>query len=192
MANLRRADVRELLDEYAHADKRIRIAFRATNGHISANSNSALDLATGDYVALLDADDVITEDALFWVAHEIALHPDVDMLFSDEDKIDEAGRRFDPYFKPAWNAALMLGQNMFCHLGVYRRALVEQVQGANTAQEVSELLSEAGLPTFHDLICQEAWSYAMSLTHQAYPLELLLLGRAGEVLGRYPPLENTP
>jgi GT2 family glycosyltransferase len=119
--------VRELIESQAAQDKRIRVTFRAENGHISANSNSALDLATGDYVALLDADDVITEDALFWVAHEIALDPQTDMIFSDEDKIDEEGRRFDPYFKPAWNPALMLGQNMFCHLGVYRRSLVEQV-----------------------------------------------------------------
>lgn len=119
--------VRELLEDYAARDKRIRVTFRDRNGHISANSNSALDLATGDYVALLDADDVITEDALFWAAHEIALDPSIDMLFSDEDKIDTDGRRHDPYFKPAWNPALMLGQNMFCHLGVYRRSLVEQV-----------------------------------------------------------------
>ena len=60
----------------AAQDQRIRVTFRAKNGHISANSNTALDLATGDYVALLDADDLLTEDALFWVAHEIALHPE--------------------------------------------------------------------------------------------------------------------
>ena len=121
------AGVRELIEGYAAQDKRIRVAFRAANGHISANSNTALDLATGDYIALLDADDVITEDALFWVAHEIALDPSTDMIFSDEDKLDAEGRRVDPYFKPVWNPALMLGQNMFCHLGVYRRSLVEQV-----------------------------------------------------------------
>jgi hypothetical protein len=69
------------------------VTFRPANGHISANSNSALDLAGGDYVALLDADDVLTEDALFWVAHEIALDPQTDMIFSDEDKI---GRRRAP------------------------------------------------------------------------------------------------
>ena len=65
--------------------------------------------------------------------------------------------------------------------------LVQQVHGANTAQEVSELMVEAGLTTFHDLVCQTAWTYAVSLTQQAYPLEVLLLGRAGEVLGSYPP-----
>jgi len=65
-------------------------------------------------------------------------------------------------------------------------SLIQQVYGANTAQEVLELMAEAGLTAFHDLVCQAAWAYAMSLTHQAYPLEVLLLGRSGEVLGRYP------
>jgi cobalt-precorrin-5B (C1)-methyltransferase len=69
-------------------------------------------------------------------------------------------------------------------------ALVQQVQTANTAQEVSETMSAAGLAAFHDLLCQSAWTYAGSLTHGAYPLEVLLLGRAGEVLGRYPPVER--
>lgn len=65
-------------------------------------------------------------------------------------------------------------------------ALVRQVRAANTAQEVSDLMTAAGLPTFHELVCQTAWTYARSLTQGAYPLEVLLLGRAGEVLGRYP------
>ncbi|MGE3539592.1 MAG: cobalt-precorrin-5B (C(1))-methyltransferase [Candidatus Tectimicrobiota bacterium] len=64
--------------------------------------------------------------------------------------------------------------------------LLAQVQSANTAQEVSELLAAAGVSAFHDLVCQAAWTYAMSLTQQAYPLEIVMLGRAGEVLGRYP------
>jgi cobalt-precorrin-5B (C1)-methyltransferase len=68
--------------------------------------------------------------------------------------------------------------------------LVQQVHGANTAQEVLELLSEAGLTAFHNLVCRTAWTYAMSLTHRAYPLEVLLLGRTGEVLGRYPQAES--
>jgi cobalt-precorrin-5B (C1)-methyltransferase len=68
--------------------------------------------------------------------------------------------------------------------------LAQQVHAANTAQEVLELMSEAGLTAFHDLVCQTAWTYAMSLTHRAYPLEILLLGRAGEVLGRYPQTES--
>ena len=121
------AGVRECLEAAAAADPRIKITFRTRNGNICAASNTALELATGDYVALLDADDVLAEDALFWVADAIASHPDVDLIFSDEDKLDAHGRRFDPHFKSAWNPALMLSQNAFSHLGVFRRALVEKV-----------------------------------------------------------------
>jgi hypothetical protein len=64
--------------------------------------------------------------------------------------------------------------------------LVRQVQHANTAQEVLELVEEMGLTAFHDLLCRTAWQYAASLTQEAYPLEILLLGKAGEILGRYP------
>jgi GT2 family glycosyltransferase len=120
-------EIRPLLEEYAARDPRIRVTFRAENGHISVNSNAALDLANGDYIALLDADDLLSEDALFWVGREIVLHPEADLIFSDEDKIDEHGTRFDPFFKSAWNPALMLSQNAFCHLGIYRRRLVENV-----------------------------------------------------------------
>lgn len=121
--------VKELLREYAEKDERIRVVFRDTNGHISANSNSALSIATGDFVALVDADDLVAEDAFYWVLEEINAHPEVDLIFSDEDKIDINGRRYDPYFKPDWNPALMLSQNMFCHLGVYRHSLLKKVGG---------------------------------------------------------------
>ena len=130
--------VKELLQDYADIDDRIRLFFRDTNGHISANSNSAMALATGDFIVLMDADDRIPEDALYWVAEEINAHPDVDLIFSDEDKLDINGRRYDPYFKPDWNAALILSQNMFSHLGVYRRSLVDKVGGFRLGFEGSQ------------------------------------------------------
>jgi GT2 family glycosyltransferase len=92
-------------------------------------------LAQGEFVALVDADDELTEDALFWVARAICEQPDIDMIFSDEDKIDESGRRFDPYFKSDWNPALMMSQNAFCHLGVFRRSIVQQVGGLREGYE---------------------------------------------------------
>jgi GT2 family glycosyltransferase len=121
------AGIRPLLERHAAEDSRILVTFRSENGHISMNSNTALTLASGEYIALMDADDLLSEDALFWVAREIAAHPDVDLLFSDEDKIDRHGRRFGPYFKSAWNPALMLSQNAFSHLAVLRRSLVEGI-----------------------------------------------------------------
>jgi GT2 family glycosyltransferase len=132
------AGIRPLLERYAAEDSRILVTFRSENGHISVNSNTALALANGDYIALMDTDDLLSEDALFWVAREIAIHPDVDLLFSDEDKIDGNGKRFNPYFKSAWNPALMLSQNAFSHLGVFRRSLAEEVGGFRKGFEGSQ------------------------------------------------------
>jgi GT2 family glycosyltransferase len=130
--------VRQVLEACKRNDARIRVIYRGENGHISANSNSALSLATGDYVALLDADDELPEHALFWVANEVVHHPDVDLIFSDEDKLEVDGARFDPYFKSDWNPALMLSQNAFSHLGVFRRSLVESVGGFRVGLEGSQ------------------------------------------------------
>ena len=118
-------ETRAMLERYAAEDPRIKVVFRETNGHISAASNSALDLATGAWIALLDHDDELTEDALYWMAASLEADPEADILYSDEDKIDEEGRVSDPYFKPDWSPELFLSQNMINHLGVYRRALVE-------------------------------------------------------------------
>lgn len=118
------AAVRELLQRYAANDARIKVAFRQENGHISAASNTALALASGEYVALLDNDDLLHELALFWVADAIVDHPDAGLIYSDEDKVDVAGNRFGPYFKPEWNPDLFRSHNMVCHLGVYRTDLV--------------------------------------------------------------------
>jgi O-antigen biosynthesis protein len=119
--------VRAVLEEYARRDPRVKVVIRERNGHISHASNSALDLATGDYVALLDHDDALSPRALLECAKALDAHPRWRMLFSDEDKIDEDGVRSDPYFKSDWNPDLFLSQNCVCHLGVYERALVEQV-----------------------------------------------------------------
>lgn len=130
--------LREVLLDFARRDPRIRLHFRETNGHISANSNDALALARGDFVVLLDADDLLPEDTLFRLAEEIEAHPDCDLIYSDEDKVDVDGRRYDPYFKPDWNPALILSQNLFSHLGVYRRSLVERVGGFRIGYEGSQ------------------------------------------------------
>ena len=130
--------VRSVLQDYAARDNRIKVVFRKKNGHISAASNSALELATGNYVALLDHDDVLPEHALFHVAQTIINHPEARLIYSDEDKIDTTGTRFDPYFKPDWNPILFCGQNMFSHLGVYQLQLVRDVGGFRTGYEGSQ------------------------------------------------------
>lgn len=119
----------EVIESFVSADSRIKAVRRESNGHIAAASNSALTLATGDYVVLLDHDDALHPLALQWCALELERHPRWRMLFTDEDKIDEKGRRSDPYFKSDWNPDLFLSQNCVCHLGVYARDLVEEVGG---------------------------------------------------------------
>ncbi|KAF1046227.1 glycosyltransferase family 2 protein [Xylophilus sp.] len=126
------------LQTLATGDSRIRVGRNAVNGHISATSNAALALADGDFVALLDQDDLLTPDALLRVAEALQTHPDAQILYSDEDKLDAKGRRFDPYFKSDWNLELFLSQNFVSHLGVYRRELVQQVGGFRLGYEGSQ------------------------------------------------------
>ena len=130
--------VRTVLKDYAAKDPRIKTVFRTTNGHISNASNSALELATGDYVALLDHDDLLSKDALFHIVAEINDYPDASLLYSDEDKIDEAGQRYDPHFKSDWNADLFYSQNYLCHLCVYRTELVRKVGRFRAGYEGSQ------------------------------------------------------
>ena len=116
-----------LLSRLAACDPRIRVVRRTVNGHISAASNDALDLATGTFVALMDHDDLIPEHALFEVACALNAHPGTDVFYSDEDRVDGRGRRSNPYFKPDWNPDLLLVHNLISHLGVYRRDLIERI-----------------------------------------------------------------
>ena len=127
--------VKAIIEEYADLDKRIRTIFRDQNGHISAASNSSLEIASGEYVALLDHDDELPEHALYMVVAAINEKPYLDLIYSDEDKINKLGRRFDPYFKPDWNPDLLTAQNMVSHLGVYRTELVRQVGGFREGYE---------------------------------------------------------
>jgi len=130
--------VGDVLREIQSSDPRLRIHFRDVNGHISAASNSALALASGEFIVLLDHDDVLPRHALAAVVHELNRHPDADIVYSDEDRIDEAGRRYDPYFKPDWNPELFYSQNLISHLGVYRTAMVRQVGGFREGFEGSQ------------------------------------------------------
>ncbi len=130
--------IRELLEQYAAKDTRIKVRFRDSRGNIAAASNTALEMATGEFVALLDHDDVLPAHALYWVAEAINRHPDARLLYSDEDKIDAQGMRFDPYFKPDFNYELFLAQNMICHLGVYRRELICSLGGFRSGFDGSQ------------------------------------------------------
>jgi glycosyltransferase involved in cell wall biosynthesis len=130
--------IRPFLEKTAATDARIKVTFREKNGHISACSNSALALATGDWCALLDQDDAFAEHALALVAREIERHPDAGIIYSDEDKIDEDGVRSNPFFKPDWNPELFLGQNYINHLGCYRTDVLREISGFREGLEGSQ------------------------------------------------------
>jgi len=130
--------VDRILKKYLKEDQRIKVVFREKNGHISAASNSALTLVSGEWVALLDHDDLLSEDALFWVAEKINQNPDVKLIYSDEDKIDKEGQRCDPYFKCDWNKDLFLSHNMFSHLGVFKSDIVKKIEGFRVGFEGSQ------------------------------------------------------
>ncbi|MEA5521279.1 tetratricopeptide repeat protein [Limnoraphis robusta] len=131
-------DVKQVLEEYAAKDGRIKILYRKENGHISASSNSALELATGEFIALLDHDDLLTPDALYEVALLLNRYPEADMIYSDEDKIDEQEQLKHPFFKPEWCPDSFLSRMYTCHLGVYRRSLVNEIQGFRVGYEGSQ------------------------------------------------------
>ncbi|MDR6477316.1 glycosyltransferase involved in cell wall biosynthesis/SAM-dependent methyltransferase [Paraburkholderia graminis] len=131
-------EVRAVLEEYMRKDARIRVVFREKNGHISASSNSALEIVKGEFVALMDHDDAIPAHALFMVADEINRHPDVDLIYTDEDKIDENDQRHDPHFKTDWNRELFYSQNFIAHLGVYRTSIVRHIGGFRMGFEGSQ------------------------------------------------------
>jgi len=130
--------VRTVLQEYARRDPRIRIVWRERNGHIARASNTALEIAHGQYVALLDHDDELRPHALLEMVEELRVHPDSKLIYSDEDKIDEHGRRFQPYFKPDWNQDLLLSQNYLCHLTLIETRLVKQAGGFREGTEGSQ------------------------------------------------------
>lgn len=122
-------ETREILEKYLSIDKRIKIKFLDKNGGISKTSNVALEMSEGSYVALLDHDDELTPDALFWVVKTLNEKPNTDFIYSDECKIDDSGKRnlFQFFFKPDWSPEMMFNCMYTNHLTVYKKSLVESV-----------------------------------------------------------------
>jgi GT2 family glycosyltransferase len=130
--------VAQELTRLAAAEPRVRLTTRAANGGIVAASNDALALATADFVALLDHDDVLDPRALSTVARSIAEQPDVDYLYTDEDKVSSGGQRFDTFLKPDWSPERLRSQMYTGHLSVLRTALVREVGGFRPGFEGSQ------------------------------------------------------
>ncbi|HFU5975692.1 TPA: glycosyltransferase family 2 protein, partial [Enterococcus faecium] len=130
--------IRKCLESYQAKDDRIKVVFRKENGHISLATNSALEIAEGEFIALLDNDDELPPFALYEVAKVLNVHPELDVIYSDEDKIDADGNRFDPHFKADWSPDTLMGNNYISHLGVYRTSIVKELGGFRKGYEGSQ------------------------------------------------------
>jgi glycosyltransferase involved in cell wall biosynthesis len=130
--------IRSLLDTYAHNDARIKVVYLSQNRHISHASNTALEMASGDYVVLLDHDDLLAPQALTRLAELIQDDPGADVIYSDEDKVDSLGRRYQPTFKPAWSVDYFLSFMFTGHISCFRTELVRQVGGFREGLEGSQ------------------------------------------------------
>ncbi len=120
-------NVRECLQKYENQPQ-IKILYREENGHISKCTNSAIEMAEGEFIAFMDCDDVLAPNALYEVARKLNEDRTLDFIYSDEDKISEDGtNRHEPHFKPDWSPDTFMSLMYTCHLGVYRRSLGEEI-----------------------------------------------------------------
>ena len=122
--------VLRILKKYHRRDSRIRFRINEKNFGISGNTNEALKMASGDFIALLDHDDVLSPDALYEAAEAVRNNPEADLIYSDEDKFSEDVRdRFEPAFKPDFDWEYFRANNYICHLCVIRASLLREVGG---------------------------------------------------------------
>lgn len=124
--------VNSILEGYARRDARIRVTVLERNRGISAATNEAAGLASGEFIAFLDHDDELAPFALQELAREIRERPEIDLFYSDEDKIDEEGQRYDAFFKPDWSPELFLSCNYICHFAAMKRSLWDRLRGLDS------------------------------------------------------------
>jgi glycosyltransferase involved in cell wall biosynthesis len=125
--------VRPYLEELADADERIVVHFSKENEHIAKASNRGASLASGAFLAFLDQDDELAPHALYAAMDMLERYPESDLLYSNEDKITEAGKRFEPTLKPGWSREYLLSFMYLGHLMLYRKSLFDEVGGFQAA-----------------------------------------------------------
>jgi glycosyltransferase involved in cell wall biosynthesis len=130
--------IKEVLNLFKNRDERVKIKYSESNRGISGASNEALSLATGQYVALLDHDDVLSGDSLFEIVKLLNAHPEAELIYTDEDKLSMGGLHLRPVFKPDWDPDLFLTYNYICHLVVCKKELVERAGGFRLGFEGSQ------------------------------------------------------
>jgi GT2 family glycosyltransferase len=133
-----RAATLRVLDEVRRAGENIKFVDLPDTSGISGATNAALSLATGEYVAFLDHDDLLKPHALAQVARWLDADPSLDLVYSDEDKMDTEGRLCEAHLKPDWSPDQLLSQNYVCHLMVVRRSLLEKLGGLRSEFDGSQ------------------------------------------------------
>lgn len=122
-------NVRVLLKKY-ETDERIHVVYRKENGHISAATNDGIAIAKGEFIAFSDCDDVLAPNALYEMAKKLNENPELDFIYSDEDKLTEDGRyRHAPFFKPDWSPDTFMSIMYTNHLAMYRTSIVKEIGG---------------------------------------------------------------
>ena len=122
--------IRPILEKAAASDPRILVTFHdEQNSHVSTASNAALSIAKGEFITLLEHEGELAENALYHAALALNENPALDLIYSDEDKIDAKGKRYGHYFKPDWSPDLFFNQNLIAHLCVYRLSLAQAIGG---------------------------------------------------------------
>lgn len=119
--------------------EKIKYKFLNENKGISGNSNEALKLVTGDYIALLDHDDIIPIFALYEIVKTINENPEVDFLYTDEDKIlEEKDKRISPHFKQDFAIDTLRSYNYICHFSIFKKELMDKLKGFNSEFDGSQ------------------------------------------------------
>ena len=117
---------------------KIKIKYRSKNGMISKASNSAISMASGEFIVLVDNDDIIEKDALYYIVEQLNSNKKLDLIYSDEDKIDYKGRYMEPHFKPDYSPDTLMGVNYICHLTCLRKSIVDEVGGFRSEYDGSQ------------------------------------------------------
>lgn len=130
--------VRKVLHEYEGKEK-IKIKYRSENGHISRTTNDGIAMATGEFIGLMDCDDLLAPNALYEMAKKLNENRAYDFIYSDEDKINEEGtQRRDPFFKPDWSPDTFMSYMYTCHFSVFRKSLIDELGGLRVGYEGSQ------------------------------------------------------
>ena len=117
----------DTLKEYEKMDKRIKVTYRKENGMISIASNTAIKMAKGEFIILVDNDDTIEQNSLYYITEALNKDKTIDFIYTDEDKIDFKGNYMEPHFKPDYSPDTLMGVNYICHLSCIRKKLIEEV-----------------------------------------------------------------